>query len=482
MALTIAGLGPGPAEDLTRRAWAALEAAPHILLRTQEHPCVPLLPGRERTESFDRVYESTGDFAVIYATIVEQVLQAAREGDVLYAVPGDPWMGEATVKALVARAREAGIPCTVIHGLSFVEPALGALGIDAVDGLQVVDALEVGMAHHPPLNTDMPALLAQVYSRAAASEVKLTLMNAYPDDFRVALIHGAGSADDAVEWLPLYEIDRSARIGHLTTLYLPALGEMSSFERFQETIAHLRAPEGCPWDREQTHLSLRRYLIEEAYEVLEALDAEDPQALCEELGDLLLQVALHTQIATEDGEFRMADVLRTINAKLIRRHPHVWGTVQADNPEQVTANWAAIKQAEKAGRGDAAPASLLDGAPKALPALMHAVEITHRAARPGFDWPVIDDVWAKLDEEIAELREAQGAHQAEELGDVLFVLANLARWLKIDPEAALRATSAKFYRRFSYIEREAAAAGRALHEMTLEEMDALWNAAKANGL
>lgn len=482
MALTIAGLGPGPAEDITRRVWAALEAAPSILLRTQEHPCVPLLPGRERTQSFDWVYESTGDFAVIYATIVEHVLQAAREGDVLYAVPGDPWMGEATVKALVGRAREAGLDCRVIHGLSFVEPALGALGVDAVDGLQVYDALEIAMAHHPPLNTDTPALLAQVYSRAAASDVKLTLMNAYPDDFRVALVHSAGGAGDAVEWMPLYEIDRSTRIGHLTSLYLPALGGMSSYERFQETIAHLRAPEGCPWDREQTHLSLRRYLIEETCEVLDALDAEDPDALREELGDLLLQVALHTQIATEDGEFRMADVLRSINAKLIRRHPHVWGTVQADNPDQVTANWAAIKQAEKAERGESERASLLDGAPRTLPALMQAVEITHRAAKPGFDWPVIDEVWAKLEEEIAELREAEGTHRAEELGDVLFVLANLARWMKIDPEAALRATSAKFYRRFTYIEREAAAAGRVLNEMTLQEMDALWNAAKANGL
>jgi tetrapyrrole methylase family protein/MazG family protein len=258
---------------------------------------------------------------------------------------------------------------------------------------------------------------------------------------------------------------------------------MASFEQFQEIIAHLRAPEGCPWDREQTHESLRQYLIEEAYEVLDAIEHGDMAALAGELGDLLLQIMLHTQIATEDGEFTMPDVLRLINAKMIRRHPHVWGDVDvAGSPAQVVTNWEALKRQEKADNGASAE-SALDSIPKALPALLQAHQYQARAARLNFDWPVIDDVIAKFREEVAELEAAASdAERAEELGDLLFVLVNWARWLKIEPEGALRAANAKFYRRFRYIEQGVAAAGRAMTDCTLAELDALWDEAKVKGL
>lgn len=482
MTLTILGLGPGHVDDLTRKAWRALEAAKTVYLRTNQHPCVPHLPQGATYHSFDALYESLDDFVTVYAAIVRRVLDAAQEGDVVYAVPGDPLMGESAVKQILEQAKSAGIPVTIISGVSFIEPALALLGVDALDGLQVLDGLTVAAMHHPPINPDYPALLGQVYSRDVASNVKLTLMNQYPDDFPVTLIHAAGTEEGRVEHLPLHAIDHSEHIRHMTALYLPALGEMSSFERFQEIIAHLRAPEGCPWDRKQTHTSLRQYLLEEAHEVLDAIEREDTAALTEELGDLLLQIVLHTQIAIDDGEFYMADVLRHINQKMIRRHPHVWGDVNVNGAEQVVTNWEALKRQEKANNGKA-DESILDSIPKGLPSLLQAYQYQARAAKVNFDWERVEDVIAKVREEMAEVQTAaDDAHRTEEIGDLLFVMVNWARWLKVEPEMALRDANAKFYRRFRYVEQQAAQSGKPMTDHTLAELDAFWNQAKAEGL
>ncbi|MCB9454459.1 MAG: nucleoside triphosphate pyrophosphohydrolase [Anaerolineaceae bacterium] len=482
MTLTILGLGPGDVNDLTRKAWRALETAKTVYLRTNQHPCVPHLPQGVVYHSFDSVYDTMDDFAAVYTAIVERVLAAARAGDVVYAVPGDPLVGESAAKQLLEKAKAAGIPVEIISGVSFIEPALALLGIDALDGLQVLDGITVAAMHHPPLNPDYPALLGQVYSRDVASNVKLTLMNQYPDDFPVTLLHAAGTPDAVAEHLPLHAIDHSEHIRHMTALYLPALGEMASFEQFQEIIAHLRAPEGCPWDRKQTHGSLRQYLLEEAYEVLDAIDREDTAALAEELGDLLLQIVLHTQIATEDGEFYMADVLRHINQKMIRRHPHVWGDVNVNGAEQVVTNWEALKRQEKADNGKA-DESLLDSIPKGLPALLLAHQYQARAAKVNFDWERVEDVIAKVREEMDEVQAAvDDAHRTEEMGDLLFVLVNWARWLKVEPEMALRDANMKFYRRFRFIEQQVAQSGRPMTDHSLAELDAFWDAAKAEGL
>ncbi len=482
MTLTLLGLGPGHIDDLSRRAWHALENAPTVIVRTIRHPCIPHLPAHDRMTACDDLYETHPKFEDVYAAIVERVLTAARAGDVVYAVPGDPMVAESTVIRLIERAKSENIPVQVINGISFIEPTLALIGVDAINGLQVHDAITLAAAHHPALDPDHPALLAQVYSREVAADLKLTLMNQYPDDFPVILIHGAGTPDAVIERVPLYEIDRSEQIAHLTALYIPAANGLEGFESLQETIAHLRAPEGCPWDREQTHQTLRKHLLEETYEVLEALDLDDPALLREELGDLLLQVVLHVQIATEAGEFFMRDVIGDLNRKLIRRHPHVWGDVEVGGASEVITNWEAIKKGEHKAKGKERK-SLLDGVPKALPALAQALEYTAKAAKPGFDWHKIEDVTAKAREELDELLEATDPdHVREEFGDLLFVLANWARWLKIDPEIALREANAKFYRRFTYIEEGARQAGRELKSMTLEEMDALWNQAKAEGL
>lgn len=479
MTISIVGLGPGEIDDLSRRAWRTLKQSKTVFLRTSKHGCVPCLPQGPAYQSFDDVYENVTEFEQVYETIVERLLEAARAGDVVYAVPGDPLVGESTTTRLLKQAKAENIPIEIVNGISFVEPSLALLGIDALDGLQILDGIDVAAMHHPPINPDFPALLGQVYSRDVASNIKLTLMSQYPDDFTVMLLHKAGSPDAVVEQIPLYEIDRSQHIAHLTTLYIPALGQMSSFEQFQEIIAHLRAPEGCPWDREQTHESLRQYLLEEAHEVLEAIDNGDTQALSEELGDLLLQVVLHTQIAIDDGEFNMTNVLRYVNAKMIRRHPHVWGDVNVDNPEQVVKNWDALKKQEHAQNGKKRE-SLLDGVPKGLPALMQAYEYQRKAAKPGFDWKKVEDVEAKVREELGEIQAAQtDKARVEEIGDLLFALVNWARWLGVEPETALRQANTKFYRRFQYIE---AALDKPMQEYDLDELDRLWNEAKTHEL
>jgi tetrapyrrole methylase family protein/MazG family protein len=234
-----------------------------------------------------------------------------------------------------------------------------------------MDALELGDAHVPAFPPDMPALVAQIYSRLVASEVKSTLTTVYPDEHPVRLVHAAGTKDELVEDIPLFEIDRSDHIGLLTALYLPSLGEGTSFEAFQEIVAHLRAPDGCPWDREQTHASLRTHLMGEAYEALEAMDSGSPGEMAEEFGDLLLQIVLNAQIASEEGEFNMADVLKGIYDKIIRRHPHVFGDVQLDGVQGVLKNWEKLKAAERA-EGTDSEKGLLDGVPRSLPALGQA--------------------------------------------------------------------------------------------------------------
>jgi tetrapyrrole methylase family protein/MazG family protein len=292
------------------------------------------------------------------------------------------------------------------------------------------------------------------------------------------LVHAAGTKDELVEDLKLYEIDRSEQIGLLTSLYVPPLGEGTSFEAFQEIVAHLRAPDGCPWDREQTHASLRTHLLEESYEALEAIDAEDVEGMQEEFGDLLLQVVLHAQIANEDGDFTINSLIKSVYDKIVRRHPHVFGEVQLNGVKGVLQNWEKLKEVERNNNGKKEK-GLLDGVPLTLPALTQAQEYQDRAARVGFDWPVVEGVLDKVVEEIQEIKSATNEEElAGEIGDLFFVLVNLARWKKVDAESALRATNIKFKKRFAHVERGAKEQGRELSAMTLDEMDTLWEEAK----
>jgi len=249
---------------------------------------------------------------------------------------------------------------------------------------------------------------------------------------------------------------------------------LDQFNTLVGIIARLRAPDGCPWDRKQTHASLRENLLEECYEVLEALDEGDSSRLCDELGDLLMQIVLHAQIATEAGGFKLEDVLRNINTKLIHRHPHIFGTIKVKSAEEVTQNWQDLKREERE-----ADTSLLDSVPRQMPALGYSQEIQHRAAQAGFDWEDVDGVIDKLAEEVSEFKGAESQeHRAREFGDLLFTLANIGRRLGVDLEAALREANRRFYKRFTYMEELCRQRGVNFSELSFAEQNALWEEAK----
>lgn len=341
--------------------------------------------------------------------------------------------------------------------------------------LTLLEAQSLSSAHVPPFPPDIPALLTGVDSRELALQVKKVLLAVYPKEHEVVLVNAGDTRNT-----PLSTLDTLSTYSISTCLYIPSLGEGTSFESFAEIVAHLRAPDGCPWDKEQTHQTLRTHLLEEAYETLTAMDENDPESMREEFGDLLLQIVLNSQIASEANEFTITQVIKNINDKLIRRHPHVFGDVKLDGVDGVLQNWEKLKEQERKDNGDAKKEKgLLDGVAAALPALTQAQEYQDRAARVGFDWPEVDGVLDKIREEIEEIKQAQNIDEVtDELGDLFFVLVNLARWRKVDAESALRGTNLKFKKRFGYVEQGAKKQGRNLSDMTLEEMDALWNEAK----
>jgi tetrapyrrole methylase family protein/MazG family protein len=250
--------------------------------------------------------------------------------------------------------------------------------------------------------------------------------------------------------------------------------DASQFDTLVDIIARLRAPDGCPWDRKQTHTSLRENLLEECYEALEALDEGDPGKLCDELGDLLMQVVLHAQIATEAEEFKLGDVLTSINTKLIHRHPHIFGSKKVKDVEEVRRNWEVLKQEERE-----AGTSILASVPKQMPALGYSQEIQRRVAQVGFDWKDIDGIIDKLAEEVSEFKQTDSQEQrAQEFGDLLFTLVNIARRLGVDLEVALREANRKFYRRFTYMEEVCRQRGLNFGQLSFDEQNALWEEAK----
>ncbi|HUS94961.1 MAG TPA: nucleoside triphosphate pyrophosphohydrolase [Patescibacteria group bacterium] len=482
MTIMIVGLGPGDGRYITRQAWDILSAAETIYLRTERHPAVADLPKGARIQSFDHVYESAADFSEVYKEITETILSTAKEtaehsGIIVYAVPGDAMFGEASVAEIRERAAEEGIEVITVPGISFIEPTLAAVGIDGLDGLQLFDAIDITHFHYPPISPDIPLLLGQIYDRFLASEVKLTLSVLYPDEHEVMLIHGAGTADQVVERTPLYGIDRSKLLAHLTALYIPPLPYASTLAALAETIAHLRGPDGCPWDQEQTRQSMRATLLEEASEVLEALDGDDVPAICEELGDLLYHLVMQSQIALEQDEFRMTDMIAGINSKLKRRHPHVWGDWQVADSSEVVRNWERIKAEERQSLG--VRPSPLDNIPIVLPSLARAQKMQERVKRVGFDWPDVAGVVAKVAEEINEVNTADTRENREqEVGDLIFAVVNWARWLGVDAESALRVANQRFERRFRAVERLAAERNSELSSLDLDVLDEMWEEAK----
>ncbi len=467
--ITVVGLGSGELNQLPLGVYRHLKQQPLVWLRTKEHPVVQELEAEGLVfESFDSVYESSDTFEEVYDQIVETLLSKSEEMAITYAVPGHPFVAERTVELLVGR----GADLHVLGGQSFLDAMFQALRIDPINGFQLLDATALDLER---LQVTQHVLIGQVYDGFVAGDVKVQLMERYPDDHPVTLVTAAGTTEERIAHIPLFEMDRMAEVNNLTTLYVPPLVDESylakDFATLKQIIATLRGPDGCPWDRKQTHTSLRKYLLEEAYELIEAINAEDDDAIIEELGDVLLQVMLHAQIGEDEGYFDIRDVIGSISEKMVRRHPHVFGDVTVEDASDVLKNWNAIKQTEKGEKKQ----SQLDGVLVDQPSLMRAEQLQKKAAHVGFEWDDVSGAFEKLEEELKEWHE--DLSDESELGDVLFSIVNIARYVGLNAEQALEQTNRKFKHRFEYVE-----ANGDLHQMTLEQMDALWNEAKEKGL
>jgi tetrapyrrole methylase family protein/MazG family protein len=496
------GLGPGRWQDLTLAAREVLDAATTIYVRTLRHPVIPALRRHYPQliiHSFDDLSAAIGSWDALYPAIASELCALARMANagepVIYAVPGHPLVGEESVRLLRTQAREQGIALRIVAGLSMVEPALAALDLDPFAGLQLLDATQLAGLERGELAgmllPSRPVVITQVQDRRLASALRVTLADLYPDDWQIQLVqfgdetsapeNGEQHGGIRITALPLHTLGSGAAAGDSAILYLPPLPPLTALRTaatLRSIVARLRAPDGCPWDRQQTHQSLKPFVLEEAYEVADTLEDGDTVALAEELGDLLLQVYLHAEIARQADEFALEDVFAHISSKLIRRHPHVFGDIQVRDAAQVLQNWETIKRAEREAKGeDVAGESALRPIPRHTPALAYAYELQRQAAKTGFEWTDQAHVLAKIREEIAELTAAD-AEQAEEWGDLLFALVGLARWRQINPEDALRAAGRKFAQRFRRMETLCRERGQRLDILTAAQWQALWQEAK----
>lgn len=478
--LTVIGLGAGDFNQLQMGVYKKLKAARKLYVRTVDHPVLEELSAEGlQFESFDAVYEKHNSFQPVYEEIAEKLVATAEIEDVMYAVPGHPLVAEQTVQLLIAAADEGKVKLVIEGGQSFLDPIFGALKIDPIEGFQLLDGTSFSMHD---INMRQHILIAQVYDTFSASEVKLTLMEKYDDEYPVTVVTAAGSSQEKLVTVPLYELDQSVEVDNLTTVYVPPVKSQEEALRdwttFRQIIAVLRGPNGCPWDQKQTHESLKKYLLEEAHEYLAAVDAEDDFAMIEELGDVLLQVFLHAQIGEDQGYFTLEDVLASISEKMIRRHPHVFGDVSVEDAEGVVANWEVIKAEEKGISNK----PLLKEEYRASSALQTAYNYQKRAAKEGFDWPDVNGAWDKFAEEWQEFRnevtKGTSASRLDEFGDVLFTLVNLARFYKLSPEEAMLHANEKFARRFGYVEAKVKESGKPFSDYTLEQLDAFWDEAK----
>ncbi|AXI00734.1 nucleoside triphosphate pyrophosphohydrolase [Sporosarcina sp. PTS2304] len=477
--ITVIGLGAGDLQQLPLGVYRLLKQAECLVIRTEEHPVVPELRAEGiQMDSFDVLYEANDAFEDVYKGIVEKLLEMSTEQHVTYAVPGHPLVAERTVQLLIEKERAGEIELHLAGGSSFLDPIFTALRIDPIEGFQLLDGTDV---KRDDIRMDQHVLIGQVYDAFVASDVKLTLMEKYPDEHEVTIVTAAGSAEEKLTSVALFELDRIVSLNNLTTIYVPPLAKrnqrLKEWSSFREIIATLRAPDGCPWDREQTHETLKRYVIEEAFELVQAIDEEDDEAIIEELGDVLLQVFLHAQIGEDNGYFSIEDVLETVSEKMIRRHPHVFGKTTADTTMEVLTNWQAIKDAEKPKRD-----SLLEGQERYASSLLTSYNYQKTAAKVGFDWPTIEGAFEKFQEEWLEFQEevrhGGTTSQLDELGDVLFTIVNIARFLKISPEEAMWHTNEKFKSRFTYVEQCVKQGTGDFSSYSLEQLEQFWQQAK----
>jgi tetrapyrrole methylase family protein/MazG family protein len=478
--IKVVGLGPGSKEAITMGTFEVLKNSSNVFFRTEIHPNVEYL--RElgiKFKTYDKYYESSENFDEVYENIAKELIKNEKEnGDTVYAVPGHPLVAERSVSILIDLCEKEHINLEILPAISFMDAMMESLKIDPINGIKIIDAFDI---QNQVLDKRLGTIVTQVYNKFIASEVKLRLLEYYDENMEIYFVRAAGVKNlESIRKIPLCELDWQQDIDHLTSIFIPkCLEGAKDFQDLLSIMDTLRGDNGCPWDIEQDHKSLKRYLIEECYEVLEAIDEEDEDKLIEELGDVLLQVVFHSQIGKEEGYFNINDVIGAICNKLIARHPHVFGEIKVDNSKEVLYNWDEIKKKEK---GLETYTDELRHVPKNLPSLMRAEKVQKKAAKVGFDWDDVNPAFDKIIEECDEIKQVYKSQDKEkiieEVGDLIFSTVNVSRLLDIDPELALNYTIDKFINRFHYIEMKSMEIGKKLTEMSLEEMDKLWEMSK----
>lgn len=477
--IEVIGLGAGDINQLSLGIYRKLtQTNQHVFVRTDDHPVIKTLE-KEGVNfvPFDDIYQAHDQFEPVYQAIAQQLKKAAeKHGTIIYAVPGHPMLAERTVQLLL-EIRDLDVE--IIGGQSYLDDLFTVLKVDPIDGFQFLDATDfersqIDYRHH--------LIFCQVYDQMVASDVKLTLLEDLPPEHLVTVVEAVGSEQERIETVSLVELDQGIRLSNLTSVYVhPTQKEELNhqFFRLRDVIAELRGPNGCPWDQKQTNESLRPYLIEETYELIEAINQEDDDGIIEELGDVLLQVMLHSQIGEDQGFYTIDDVILSIVNKMIRRHPHVFAHAKVNDVDDVLANWQEIKATEKKVNQ---VESILERVPTASAALVKAEALQKEASKVGFDWTTVEPIWDKIREELTEIKEAikssDGKALEGEFGDVLFAIVNLARYYKINSEVALERTNQKFIKRFQFIEQKVKEKDLNIEKLTLEALDRFWEEAK----
>ncbi|MDW7667212.1 MAG: nucleoside triphosphate pyrophosphohydrolase [Bacillota bacterium] len=472
--LTIIGTGTKKVNDISLEGFKTLKDNAFKYVRTDRHPFVEYLREENiKFETFDKYFEEMKNLNQVYESIIDEILKKFRtENTIYYYVPGSPYYGDVVTEYFI-KNKVDDIKVEIIDSISFWQKAVSLVAGNN-ENIKTLSGEEYDF-YDIDINSNL--LFTQIFNKDIAEKIKLDLGEIYGDEHKVNIIDVI--LENTME-IPVLKVDKLKKYSFSTYIFVESIEkstkELYNVNNLLKTMETLRGPDGCPWDRKQTHESIRDCLIEEAYEVVDAIEKEDYENFIEELGDLLLQVVFHAQIAREEGYFNIYDVSTGICKKLNERHPHVFGDVEAEDVDEALKSWEYIKGKEK--KLDTYHEKLM-GVPKALSPLTKSYKIQKIAAEVGFDWPDIKGAVSKIHEELDELLKEYDKFNKdkveEELGDLLFAIVNFSRFLKINPDIALNRTVNKFIKRFKYIEDNS---NKSLKDMSLEDMDELWEKSK----
>ncbi|MGM0378697.1 MAG: nucleoside triphosphate pyrophosphohydrolase [Bacillota bacterium] len=465
----IVGLGPGDVDNLTIQAKNLLDKSNEIYFRTKNHNCFEEYKNK-KSISFDSYYERYDTFELVYENIAKNLLENVKNKEsIVYGVPGNPKKDDYVVNYLKS-LKDENVKLKFIYGISLQEASYFSIDLLKDKNYISKDAFEVSEYEYDYTKDN---LITSVFNRFIASDLKMTLLNFFDSETEIYFIDRAMNEKEKVIKIPLKELDRLDSYSHLSAIYIFKHPKMKGFVDLLKIMNHLRGDEGCPWDRKQTLESLREYLLEESYEVIDAIDKENYKLLNEELGDLLLQVVFQAEILKETQNYNIFTIIDNLVKKLINRHPHVFENEESDGSLKI---WNKIKKQEKEEKYIY---QSMERIPEKLPSLLKAQKIQLKAKQVGFDWSSIDGAYDKLMEEIQELKEAREEKKLEELGDVLFSVVNISRFIDVNPSFALNKTNKKFIDRFKKMEKSSLSQKKGIENLELSQMELLWNDLKS---